>query len=83
VPRKPVYLFLSIGILLGTVACGLATNFLLLLAARSVTGGFSGDHAREPVARGPHSPRGLMASVFHRAAANAIIVTCAAVPPAL
>jgi predicted MFS family arabinose efflux permease len=44
VPRKPVYLFLSIGMLVGTVACGLATSFPLLLAARSVTGGFGGVH---------------------------------------
>jgi predicted MFS family arabinose efflux permease len=44
VPRRPVYLFLSIGMLVGTVACGLATSFPLLLAARSVTGGFGGVH---------------------------------------
>lgn len=44
VPRRPVYLFLSIGMLVGTVACGLATSFPLLLAARAVTGGFGGVH---------------------------------------
>ncbi len=44
VPRKPVYLLLSIGPLAGTVACGLATSFPLLLAARAVTGGFGGVH---------------------------------------
>ena len=37
VPRRPAYLFLAIGMLVGTVACGLATSFPLLLAARSVT----------------------------------------------
>jgi len=44
VPRRPLYLLLSIGLLAGTVACGLATSFPLLLAARSVTGGFGGVH---------------------------------------
>lgn len=44
VPRRPAYLFLSIGLLAGTVACGLACSFPLLLAARGVTGGFGGVH---------------------------------------
>jgi predicted MFS family arabinose efflux permease len=44
VPRRPAYLFLSIGLLAGTVACGVATSFPLLLAARCVTGGFGGVH---------------------------------------
>jgi predicted MFS family arabinose efflux permease len=44
VPRRAAYLFLSLGLLMGTVACGLATSFPLLLAARAVTGGFGGIH---------------------------------------
>ena len=44
VPRRPAYLFLSLGLLAGTVACGLATTFPLLLAARCATGGFGGVH---------------------------------------
>jgi predicted MFS family arabinose efflux permease len=44
VPRRPAYLFLTIGLLAGTVACGLATTFPYLLAARCVTGGFGGVH---------------------------------------
>jgi DHA1 family inner membrane transport protein len=44
VSRKPAYLVLSIGLLVGTAACGLATSFPLLLAARAVTGGFGGVH---------------------------------------
>lgn len=44
VPRRAAYLVLSIGLLAGTVACGLAASFSLLLAARAVTGGFGGVH---------------------------------------
>lgn len=42
VSRKTAYLVLSVGLLAGTAACGLATNYPLLLAARCVTGGFGG-----------------------------------------
>ncbi|MFM9196914.1 MAG: MFS transporter, partial [Planctomycetia bacterium] len=44
VPRKMAYLTFSLGLLAGTAACGLATTYPLLLAARSVTGGFGGVH---------------------------------------
>jgi predicted MFS family arabinose efflux permease len=44
VPRKTAYLTFSLGLLAGTAACGLATTYPLLLAARSVTGGFGGVH---------------------------------------
>jgi DHA1 family inner membrane transport protein len=44
VPRRPAYLVATIGLLAGTVACGLATTFPRLLAARCVTGGFGGVH---------------------------------------
>jgi DHA1 family inner membrane transport protein len=44
VPRRPAYIFLSLGLLAGTVACGLATTFPLLLAARCIAGGFGGVH---------------------------------------
>ncbi|MFM8892695.1 MAG: MFS transporter, partial [Planctomycetia bacterium] len=44
VPRKSAYLWVSLGLLAGTVACGLAGTFPLLLAARCVTGGFGGVH---------------------------------------
>ena len=42
VPRKSAYLVLSLGLLAGTVACGLAATYPLLLAARCVTGAFGG-----------------------------------------
>ena len=42
VPRKSAYLAFSLGLLAGTAACGLATNYPLLLAARGVTGAFGG-----------------------------------------
>jgi len=42
VPRKSAYVTLSLGLLAGTAACGLATTFPQLLAARCVTGGFGG-----------------------------------------
>ena len=44
VPRRPAYLCLTIGLLAGTLACGLAKSFPGLLAARCVTGGFGGVH---------------------------------------
>jgi predicted MFS family arabinose efflux permease len=44
VPRRPAYLVATTGLLVGTVACGLATTFPQLLAARCVTGGFGGVH---------------------------------------
>lgn len=42
VPRKTAYVVFAIGLLAGTMACGLATNYPLLLAARCVTGAFGG-----------------------------------------
>lgn len=42
VPRKSAYLVFSIGLLAGTAACGLASTYPLLLAARCATGGFGG-----------------------------------------
>lgn len=42
VPRKTAYLVLALGLLAGTAACGLATSYPLLLAARCVTGAFGG-----------------------------------------
>lgn len=44
VPRKSAYVFLSLGLLTGTAACGLATTYPLLLVARCVTGAFGGVH---------------------------------------
>jgi DHA1 family inner membrane transport protein len=44
VPRKSAYLVFSVGLLVGTAACGLARSFPWLLAARCVTGGFGGVH---------------------------------------
>lgn len=44
VPRKSAYITFSLGLLAGTAACGLATTYPLLLAARCVTGGFGGVH---------------------------------------
>ena len=42
VPRRSAYLVFSLGLVAGTAACGLATTYPLLLAARCVTGGFGG-----------------------------------------
>jgi MFS transporter, DHA1 family, inner membrane transport protein len=42
VPRKTAYVVCAIGLLAGTAACGLASSYPLLLAARCVTGGFGG-----------------------------------------
>jgi len=42
VPRKTAYVVFAIGLLASTMACGLATNYPLLLAARCVTGTFGG-----------------------------------------
>lgn len=42
VPRKSSYIVLSLGLLAGTAACGMAATYPLLLAARCVTGGFGG-----------------------------------------
>lgn len=44
VPRRPAYLVASLGLLAGTLACGIATTYPLLLTARCVTGGFGGIH---------------------------------------
>lgn len=42
VPQKSAYIFLSLGLLAGTAACGFEGNDPLLLVARCVTGGFGG-----------------------------------------
>ncbi len=42
VPRKTAYVVCAIGLLAGTAACGLASSYPLLLAARCLTGGFGG-----------------------------------------
>jgi predicted MFS family arabinose efflux permease len=43
-PRKTAYLVSSLGLIAGTAACGLASTFPRLLAARCVAGGFGGVH---------------------------------------
>ncbi len=40
--RKPTYLVLFAGFLIGTLACGIAPDFVSLLAARALTGAFGG-----------------------------------------
>jgi MFS transporter, DHA1 family, inner membrane transport protein len=40
--RRPTYLVLFAGFLLGTLACGVAPDFLTLMAARALTGAFGG-----------------------------------------
>ena len=40
--RRPTYLVLFAGFLIGTLACGVAPSFLTLLAARGLTGVFGG-----------------------------------------
>ena len=42
VGRRSAYIALSAGLLLGTLACGVATNYQLLVAARCLTGAFGG-----------------------------------------
>jgi predicted MFS family arabinose efflux permease len=42
VGRRSAYIALSAGLLLGTLACGVATNYPLLVAARCLTGAFGG-----------------------------------------
>jgi DHA1 family inner membrane transport protein len=44
VPRKVSYIVFSLGLLAGTAACGLATSYPVLLAARCLTGAFGGVH---------------------------------------
>ena len=41
-PRRTAFLWLYAGFLTGTLACGLAPNYLALLAARFLTGAFGG-----------------------------------------
>lgn len=43
-PRKGAYIVLSLGLIAGTAACGLATSYPFLLATRCITGGFGGVH---------------------------------------
>ena len=43
-PRKATYIVLSLGLIAGTAACGLATSYPFLLATRCITGGFGGVH---------------------------------------
>ena len=40
--RRPTYLVLFAGFLLGTLACGVAPDFITLVAARGLTGAFGG-----------------------------------------
>jgi predicted MFS family arabinose efflux permease len=40
--RRPTYLVLFAGFLLGTLACGVAPDFITLMAARGLTGAFGG-----------------------------------------
>jgi MFS transporter, DHA1 family, inner membrane transport protein len=40
--RRPTYLVLFAGFLVGTLACGLAPDFVTLVAARALTGAFGG-----------------------------------------
>ncbi len=40
--RRPTYLVLFAGFLLGTLACGVAPDFVTLMAARGLTGAFGG-----------------------------------------
>jgi MFS transporter, DHA1 family, inner membrane transport protein len=40
--RRPAFLAIYLGFLLGTLACGLSTSFAMLLTARSLTGIFGG-----------------------------------------
>ena len=40
--RRPTYLVLFAGFLLGTLACGIAPDFITLMAARGLTGAFGG-----------------------------------------
>lgn len=42
VGRRSAYIALSAGLLLGTLVCGLATNYHVLVAARCLTGAFGG-----------------------------------------
>ena len=40
--RRPTYLVLFAGFLIGTLACGIAPDFITLVAARALTGAFGG-----------------------------------------
>ena len=40
--RRPTYLVLFAGFLIGTLACGIAPDFVTLMAARALTGAFGG-----------------------------------------
>jgi DHA1 family inner membrane transport protein len=40
--RRPTYLVLFAGFLIGTLACGIAPDFISLMAARALTGAFGG-----------------------------------------
>jgi MFS transporter, DHA1 family, inner membrane transport protein len=40
--RRPTYLVLFAGFLIGTLACGIASDFVTLVAARALTGAFGG-----------------------------------------
>jgi DHA1 family inner membrane transport protein len=42
VGRRSAYIVLSVGLLVGTLACGVATDYPLLVAARCLTGAFGG-----------------------------------------
>lgn len=74
VPRKAAYVIFSLGLLLGTAACGLATSYPFLLAARCLTGGFGGIQAALALA--------IVADVFpteRRGHANSMLMLAFAV----
>jgi MFS transporter, DHA1 family, inner membrane transport protein len=65
--RRQAVLWLYAGFIIGTILCGLATSYHLLLAARAVTGGFAGVLAANVLATVgdaiPESRRGLALGV--------------------
>jgi predicted MFS family arabinose efflux permease len=67
--RKTALLWLYVGFALGTVACGLAPNYMFLLMARILTGGFGGVMAATVLAViadviPPHRRGAAMGTVF-------------------
>lgn len=70
VGRRSAYIALSAGLLLGTLVCGLATNYQVLVAARCLTGAFGGvfgrfvvRHRGGRVSRGAARPGDRLADV--------------------
>jgi MFS transporter, DHA1 family, inner membrane transport protein len=78
VDRKSAYLALSIGLLVSTMACGLATSYPLLLAMRCAAGAFGGLHGAVSLAIVadvfPVEKRGRATSVLMSAFAVASVV---------